>query len=314
MNNGIYGVLNINKPSGITSHDAVERVRRLLNTRKVGHTGTLDPAASGVLPICVGKATRMSQYLLEADKEYHLIAKLGETTDTQDASGQLLSTRSWRGITREAVLEAMQNFVGQIEQTPPMYSACKHNGKRLYQLAREGQWVKRQPRQVMIHDFKLMSMELPLISLKASCSKGTYMRTLCTDLGEELGCGAHLSELVRTRCGQFRIEEAMSLHELGKIVKENRIQEKLYTLDQILAHLPAIAVNEESARRVSQGLPVLAGGILNQSPETIAQETNVRIYNPAGELLAIAVAALDFAQTPPPEDHEIAFKPKKVLV
>ncbi len=314
MNNGICGALNINKPPGITSHDAVERVRKLLKTRKVGHTGTLDPAASGVLPVCVGKATRMSQYLLKADKEYHLIAKLGETTDTQDAGGQLLTTKSWQGITREDVLRAISHFVGQIEQIPPMYSACKHNGKRLYQLAREGRWVERKPRRVTIHHLELISINMPLITLKASCSKGTYMRTLCADLGEELGCGAHLYELVRTRCGQFTIEEAISLAELGEIIKENRLKEKLYALDQMLAHLPAVTVNDESARRVKMGSPVMAGGILNQSEETIDKEINVRIYNPAGELLAIAEATLDFTRTLPPESRKIALKPKKVLV
>ena len=159
MNNGIYGALNINKPPGITSHDAVERVRKLLKTKKVGHTGTVDPDASGVLPICIGKATRMSQYLLEADKEYRVIAKLGETTDTQDASGQVLATKDWQEVTEAAISQIIQSFVGQIEQIPPMYSACKHNGKRLYQLAREGQWVERKPRRVVIYRLKLISIQ-----------------------------------------------------------------------------------------------------------------------------------------------------------
>ncbi len=314
MKNGIYGALNINKPPGITSHDAVDRVRKLLKAKKVGHTGTLDPDASGVLPICIGKATRMSQYLLEADKEYHLIAKLGETTDTQDAGGQILETKDWRGVTQAAVRQIIQRFIGQIEQIPPMYSACKHNGKRLYQLARQGQWVERKPRRVVIHSLKLVSMELPLITLDVSCSKGTYMRTLCADVGELLGCGAHLHKLVRTRCGQFTIEQAVLLAELPKLIAEDRLMEKLYALDQILAHLPAITIDEESTHRVGLGSPVLVSGILAVSSEAIAQGAKVRLYNCAGKLLAIGESSLDFVRAHTPERHKIAFRPKRVLV
>ncbi len=314
MNNGIYGTLNINKPPGITSHDAVARVRKLLKARKVGHTGTLDPDASGVLPICVGKATRMSQYLIEADKEYHLIAKLGETTDTQDASGKILETREWKDVTEEAIREVVQRFVGQIEQIPPMYSACKHNGKRLYQLAREGQWVERKPRQVVIHSLKLAAIQLPLLTLDVSCSKGTYMRTLCADMGELLGCGAHLHKLVRTRCGQFTIEQSISLAELQDIIAENRLTENLYALDQMLAHLPAITIDDESTRRVRLGSPVPVGGILDSSGGTITEGMKVRLYSSSGKLLAIGESSLDFTQNPTPENHRIAFRPKKVLV
>jgi tRNA pseudouridine55 synthase len=312
MNKNIYGALNINKPSGITSHDVVEQVRKLLKTRKVGHTGTLDPAASGVLPICVGKATRLSQYLLEADKEYRLVAKLGETTDTQDANGRLLEMRDWQGITRQDILQAIQGFIGEIDQIPPMYSACKYNGKRLYKLAREGQWVERKPRRVAIHRLTLVSTQLPLITLEASCSKGTYMRTLCADLGEVLGCGAYLYELVRTRCGQFTIDQAVSLDELRQAIEAGRLGEVLYTLDQMLAHLPAVTVNGESAKRAALGSPVLAGGILTYPPETINQNTKVRLYNPAGRLLAIAESSLKLDESP--EGHKVAFWPKRVLV
>ncbi len=200
MKNNLYGALNINKSPGFTSHDVVQKVRNLLRIKKVGHTGTLDPAASGVLPLCLGKATRMSQYLLEADKEYHLAAKLGETTDTQDAKGKLLETKDYTNISPQAIKEALKQFTGEIEQIPPMYSACKHNGRRLYELAREGKWVKREPRKVTIYNLTLESIELPFVNLIATCSKGTYMRTLCADLGEVLGCGAHLHKLIRTRC------------------------------------------------------------------------------------------------------------------
>jgi tRNA pseudouridine55 synthase len=313
MDNSIYGALNINKSPGVTSHDVVERVRKLLRQRKVGHTGTLDPAASGVLPICVGKATRLSQYLLEADKEYLLIAKLGETTDTQDASGKILETKNWQGVTREDIQRAIQQFIGEIEQTPPMYSACKHNGQRLYKLAREGQWVRRQPRRVIIHRLQLKSVDLPMLNMEVSCSKGTYMRTLCADLGDVLGCGAHLHKLQRTRCGQFLIDQAISLDELRFIIKQGRLQEKIYPIEQMLAHLPAVTIARNFVRQVALGAPIMVGGILNIQG-TITKGIKLRLYNQTGKLLAIAESCIDFNGETPPKDYEMAFKPKRVLV
>lgn len=209
----INGVINIYKIKGFTSHDVVAKLRGILRQKKIGHTGTLDPDATGVLPVCLGSATKLCDMLTEKEKEYIAKVQLGITTDTQDMTGTVL-TRKEVKVTEEEVTLAVQSFVGDYEQIPPMYSALKINGKRLYELAREGKEVERKARMVKIHEIEILEMQLPMITMRVGCSKGTYIRTLCHDLGEKLGCGAAMADLERTKSGQFTSDTAITLEEL----------------------------------------------------------------------------------------------------
>jgi tRNA pseudouridine55 synthase len=211
------GLLLIDKPPGITSFDVVRKVRRWCATRQVGHCGTLDPAASGVLPVAVGSATRLVEYLLAGDKEYLATLKLGVVTDTQDGEGEVLATSPLTGIDREYLAAVAAGFRGAIEQVPPMYSALKRDGVPLYKLARQGLEVERQARAVHIAALDILAVELPAVTLRIVCSKGTYVRTLCHDLGQQLGCGGHMATLRRTRCGTFAIDQCAGVDQLDAL-------------------------------------------------------------------------------------------------
>lgn len=209
----INGVINIYKVKGFTSHDVVAKLRGILKQKKIGHTGTLDPEAVGVLPVCLGSATKLCDMLTEKEKEYIAGVQLGVTTDTQDMTGKVL-TQKEVNVTEEEVVRAVQSFVGDYEQIPPMYSALKVNGKKLYELAREGKEVERKARRVKIHFIEILEMNLPALTIKVGCSKGTYIRTLSHDIGEKLGCGASMTRLERTKSGQFTSDTACTLEEL----------------------------------------------------------------------------------------------------
>ncbi len=208
------GILNINKPKAITSHDVVDQVRKVFRFKKVGHAGTLDPDATGVLVVCLGKATKTVKFLINDDKEYEAIMVLGISTDSQDASGRVLEKVNELKVSEAKVREVMEKFQGEIEQIPPMVSAVHYQGKRLYQLARQGKVVKRAPRKVKIFSLKILEIELPRVKFHVVCSKGTYIRTLCADIGEALSCGAHQMELIRIRSGSFHIRDSITLEEL----------------------------------------------------------------------------------------------------
>lgn len=214
------GILNINKATGLTSHDVVKRVRKILKIKKVGHAGTLDPGASGVLLVCVGKGTKLVEQLMNLPKLYRGTMRLGIRTDTQDAWGQVIFQGPVPQFTREQLLAVFSEFTGVIQQVPPMFSALKHQGRRLYDLARQGIQVERQPREVQIRALRLMEVSGSLVEIEVECSRGTYVRTLCSDIGDRLGCGAHLSRLARIRVGPFSLEEALTLEDLEGL-KEN---------------------------------------------------------------------------------------------
>lgn len=211
MNDDPEGILLVDKPQGITSHDVVDRVRRIFRMKRVGHAGTLDPMATGLMIILVGKATKVSQFMMSMDKEYTATMKLGEETDSQDADGEVLVTKQVPELTEEAVRAEMKNFLGDQYQTPPMFSAKKVNGQPLYKLARKGKTVAREPRVIHISKFELTDFSLPEVSFIVGCSKGAYIRTIAHDLGQKIGCGAHLNVLRRTGIGKFRIEKADTL-------------------------------------------------------------------------------------------------------
>ena len=213
----IEGVLLVDKPKGLTSHDVVYHLRRKLQMKKIGHAGTLDPMATGVLVMLIGKATRISQYLMSVDKAYEGEATLGVVTDSQDAEGEIMETRPVPGLTEAQVRETMKTFLGDQYQTPPMHSAIKVDGVKLYQLARKGEEVEREPRFIRVASFELLSYALPKISFDLHCTKGTYVRTIAHDLGLKLGCGAHLSALRRTASGKFKIADCLPLEEIEKL-------------------------------------------------------------------------------------------------
>ena len=280
------GIIIVNKEKGFTSHDVVAKLRGILHMKKIGHTGTLDPDATGVLPVCVGRATKVCDLLTDRDKAYVAKVKLGVTTDTQDLTGEVLSRRSV-SVTEEQLRETAAAFTGDILQIPPMYSAVKVNGKRLYELARKGQQVERKPRPVTIHSLKItdFSPEKGAFTMEAACSKGTYIRTLCHDMGERLGCGAAMKSLVRTRVGNFSLEQAKTLSEIGEIVGRSGAEEILIPVDRLFEERRLARVEEEALKLLKNGnvIPrsLLSCDILPADGE------QVRVYGPDGDFYAL---------------------------
>ena len=254
----VNGVINIYKIKGFTSHDVVAKLRGIMRQKKIGHTGTLDPDATGVLPVCLGSATKLCDMLTDKEKEYIAKVQLGVTTDTQDMTGTVLSEKEVN-VTESQVHEAIQSFVGYYEQIPPMYSALKVNGKKLYELAREGKEVERKARPVTIHYIEVLEMSLPQITIKVGCSKGTYIRTLCHDLGEKLGCGAAMAGLERTKSGQFSLETAITLAELEEKLKsseegrENMIQSLVIPVDNMFLEYQELRLLPQWERLIQNG-------------------------------------------------------------
>jgi tRNA pseudouridine55 synthase len=252
------GLLLVDKPCGITSFDVVRRVRRWCGTRQVGHCGTLDPQASGVLPVAVGSATRLVEYLMAGDKEYTATLRFGVVTDTQDATGQVVATHPLDNLERLSLEAAAMAFLGTISQVPPMYSALKRDGVPLYRLARQGIDVDRQPRLVRIEALEILEFTPPHAVMRVTCSKGTYIRTLCHDLGQKLGCGAHMAALRRTRCGSFRLESCHALEQLEEIAASGQSL-PLITPADALCDWPGFQVHETARKRLANGVaPALA--------------------------------------------------------
>lgn len=308
----LSGVLNINKPGGMTSHDVVDVVRRLLKMRRIGHTGTLDPRATGVLPLCVGRATRIAQFLTQADKEYLITMQLGITTDTLDADGKVLSRTDHVDVDPARLREVLESFVGEIQQVPPLFSAKKHHGERLYRLARRGETVERQPVAIRIYDLTLLECDLPFVRFRVSCSKGTYARTLCDDVGRVLGCGAHLYALTRVRSGRFLIEDALTLEQLEQAVVEDRIRDVLIPIGEALGHLPVVRIHPESSRGVVQGGGMTAGTLLS-FPVEVEKGDLVRVLGYRRQLLSLAEATVAGREFSTVDPRRIVLKPVRVL-
>lgn len=252
------GVINFFKPKGMTSHDAVSFLRRTLKTKRIGHTGTLDPDASGVLPLCIERGTRIAEYLLDIDKEYIGELTLGIQTDTQDQSGKIISS-SDKVVSEEEIIEVMSKYRGNISQLPPMYSALKHNGKKLYELAREGIVVEREPRNITIYDQQILNIEdNKKILFYTSCSKGTYIRTLCDDIGTELGTYGYMSFLLRVGVGNFKIENAYSMEYIESLSPEE-IRKIITPMDEALNHFKELIVPENLYSKLVNGviLPIV---------------------------------------------------------
>lgn len=281
----IHGILNIYKEKGYTSHDVVAKLRGITGQRKIGHTGTLDPEAEGVLPVCLGRGTKVCDLLTDRDKTYEAVLLLGIRTDTQDVTGTVTDRGDIQGITREMVEQAARKYVGEYDQIPPMYSALKVNGKKLYELAREGKTIERKARRVRIYELEILEEALPRVRLRVRCSKGTYIRTLCDDIGADLGCYGCMEALLRTSVGPFALEEACRLEKVASAVKAGELGKMLCPIDRLFAEYPAV--------QVKKGWEKLAynGNGLKRSMTDGDRETRdgacVRIYDAGGNFLAL---------------------------
>lgn len=272
----INGIIVIHKEPGFTSHDVVAKMRGICGQKKIGHTGTLDPAAVGVLPVCLGSGTKLCDMLTDRDKEYVAELLLGVETDTQDTTGTVLQQRPVEA-TEEEVRAACMSFVGDYEQIPPMYSALKVDGKKLYELARAGKTIERQARPVKILELEILKMELPVVTIRVVCSKGTYIRTLCDDIGRKLGCGGAMQSLRRTKAGAFTLENAITLGELQKCKEEGRLQEVVLPVDCVFEDCPSLHVTVECERLLENGNALT----VEQTEEKVqyAAKQWVRVYH-----------------------------------
>lgn len=284
------GVINVYKEKGYTSHDVVAKMRGIFGQKKIGHTGTLDPDAEGVLPVCLGSATRLCGLLTDRTKSYRAVLLLGVETDTQDAGGRVLRERPVR-LGPEELREAAEGFVGGYDQLPPMYSALKINGKKLVDLARRGIEVERKPRKVEIFSLQIEAIELPRVTMSVECGKGTYIRTLCRDIGERLGCGGCMESLIRTRSGAFRVEDAHRLSELEAAVSAGEAERFLIPADACLSEYPGLQTTEEGDRLLQNGNPLPAqlcrprGG---EGGEAVLPEAGLyRLYDSGGRFAAL---------------------------
>lgn len=251
----IDGIINVKKEAGFTSHDVVAKLRGILKQKKIGHTGTLDPQATGVLPVCLGKGTRLCDMMTDKEKTYEAVLLLGVETDTQDLEGTVLQ-RKEVCCSEEEVRAAAEGFFGEQLQVPPMYSALKVNGRKLYELAREGVEVERKARRIHIYEIQITKMELPRVWLTITCSKGTYIRTICHDLGQKLGCGGAMERLVRTRVGRFRLEEALTLSQIGAAAAEGRVTELVLSVEEVLKEYPPFYCPSSYDKLVHNGNPI----------------------------------------------------------
>ncbi len=286
----LHGVLNVNKPDGWTSHDVVQRIRSVLGIQKVGHAGTLDPHATGVLPVLLGKGTKIAQYLLGWEKEYAAVLQLGQRTDTQDAWGTVLQVLTVESLTEDRIRSVFETFQGSIQQVPPMYSAVKIGGQPLYKKAREGQTVDRPAKTVVIHDLEIQRLEIPEVAFRVVCSKGTYVRTLCHDIGDLLHVGGHLKWLQRRRVGPIHVDQALEVESLTGGVEFSHLDGAFWGLDQALEGFPAVEVDEDDARKVLHGNAIAWNRVRKTSLESriLPGEANrVRVKQKDGQLLAL---------------------------
>jgi tRNA pseudouridine55 synthase len=291
----INGIFNINKATGMTSHDVVAKIRKQLKQKRVGHAGTLDPMASGVLPICVGQATRVAEYLSESGKAYQAEIIFGTATDTYDAEGTITATASTADLTLTFIEETLEHFRGPQMQYPPRYSAIKIQGQPAYKRARTGEEIVLEPRPIVIYELEILDWIPPRLTLAIECSKGSYIRSLAHDLGIRLGCYAYLGALVRTRSGPFTLSESITLEQLADAVETNSVQQYLYLVDKALEQYPAIKLDAETVERVKHG---------NTFNKPIVKNAGLaRVYDTNGDFIAIAEW----------NEEQKAWQPKKVF-
>lgn len=286
----LEGILPVWKPEGFTSHDVVAKVRGILGIKRIGHTGTLDPQVTGVLPLCIGRATRMVEYIQELPKEYEAILRIGLSTDTEDMTGNVLEEVPLVHLEETVVREALHRFVGEIEQTPPMFSAVKVDGKRLYELAREGKEVERKSRKVTIHQLHILHMDLqqkhPDIHFRVSCSKGTYIRTLCVDIGKALGYPAVMKSLIRTSTGSIRQEQCLTFEQIKDLKAQGVLEDRMIPMDQAISHIPSVELSEQESIHAQQGkrIAMSESRIIGAAA---GSQTLLRAYSPDKRFLGL---------------------------
>lgn len=272
------GIINIYKERGFTSHDVVAKLRGILKQKKIGHTGTLDPQAQGVLPVCLGKATKVCDLLTDKDKVYEAVMRLGVETDTQDMTGEILN-RAQVNLSKEQVIEAINSFVGDYDQIPPMYSALKVGGRKLCDLARSGQVIERQPRRVHIFDIEIINISLPLVTMKVHCSKGTYIRTLCNDIGLRLGCYGAMESLIRTKVSCFELSDSIKLSQVEKYLSDGILDEYILPVDRLFRDLPEFVDDGRNDKLLNHGNEFYPNGNV--------MDGEVRVYNVRGDFIGI---------------------------
>lgn len=283
------GIINVYKEAGFTSHDVVAKLRGILRQKKIGHTGTLDPEATGVLPVCCGKATKVCELLTDKDKSYRAVCRLGVETDTQDMTGTVLNECDTDMITEEQLRDCVNSFVGETEQVPPMYSALKINGKKLYELAREGKTVERKPRKITISEIDIVDINLEekIFTMDVTCSKGTYIRTLCHDIGKKLGVCATMEKLMRTRVSVFKIEDALTLNDIEILSKEKPeiFREKVYSVDSLFDY-SKVNVAGDGIRYLQNGNTLKAKDF-KQDVSGIKQDEKILVYDENNNFKAV---------------------------
>lgn len=290
------GVINVYKEKGYTSHDVVAKLRGILKQKKIGHTGTLDPEAEGVLPVCLGKATRLCDMVTDKTKTYRAVLLLGKETDTQDIWGKVVAEQKIEesGLSEDTVREIIMEFTGEYAQIPPMYSALKVDGKKLYELARAGRTVERRPRQVFIYKIEIESIEFPRVTMKIHCSKGTYIRTLCHDIGQKAGCGGCMEALVRTQVERFKLEDSLTLAEIERLRDQGDLEKHMVSIEDMFGHYPMGTTRQEADNLVHNGNPLKASDVTfsgNQALEMFSEEAAgvrcFRIYDSRGIFMGI---------------------------
>lgn len=306
------GLLIINKQKSWTSHDVIAKLRKILSIQKIGHTGTLDPEATGVLCVCIGKATRLIEYTSEDEKEYRVTMRLGQTTDTLDAAGKVLKETKDFSFEREVIEEAFTKFTGRIRQVPPMYSAVKVGGTPLYRLARQGREIPRAPREVLIREVRLLEYSGEFVRFDVLCSRGTYVRTLCADIGDYLGVGAYTHSLERLRSGAFTIKDALTIEDAERFHQKGMLNDRVIGTDQMVAWLPCVSVEGAAEEGVRHGRGFSSEAI-SATGGSFQKGDKVRITGSKGELLAIGTAICSSREALS-ENKEKVLKIEKVLV
>jgi tRNA pseudouridine55 synthase len=287
----VNGIINIYKEKGFTSHDVVAKMRGILKMKKIGHTGTLDPEAEGVLPVCLGKGTRLVDLITDKNKTYEAVMKLGVVTDTQDLTGELLRV-SEVNVKLPEITEAIQSFIGEYDQLPPMYSAVKVNGKKLYELARQGKEIERKTRRVRINDIRLLaySEDQAEVTISVDCGKGTYIRTLIHDIGDKLGCGAAMKSLIRTRVGSFTLKEALKLSQVEELMRQDRLSEYILPPDVLFSDYPKLMMDEKHDKLIHNGNALSRESVMkmaSEARELSGSPYRIRVYDSGREFVGI---------------------------
>jgi len=294
----VDGLLIINKATGMTSHDVVAKVRKILHQKRVGHAGTLDPAASGVLPICVGQGTRVAEYLSESGKAYQTEITFGIVTDTYDSEGTIIRTGDTAGLTQDQIEAELAHFLGPQMQMPPRFSAIKIQGQPAYKRSRAGETIELDPRPIEIFQLQILTWLSPRLTLAIECSKGTYIRSLAYDLGERLGCGGYLTSLIRTRSGPFPLTDSITLEQLAEAVTQGTVEDHLFSPDTALQQYPALKLDDITVQRVLHG-----NAFSYHSDDNLVEAELARVYDSTGNFLAIATW----------DAEQGLWQPKKVL-